>query len=49
LILALYCYNLKTEKMKKYFTSDDNCNGTATSCAQETTKKKVKQLLKLPK
>jgi hypothetical protein len=31
--------------MKKYFTSDDNCNGVATSCAQETTKKK-KQLLK---
>jgi hypothetical protein len=25
--------------MKKIFLLDDNCNGTATSCAQETTKK----------
>jgi hypothetical protein len=28
--------------MKKiFFTSDDNCNGVATSCAQETTKVKA--------
>jgi hypothetical protein len=30
--------------MKKYFTSDDNCNGVAS--AQETTKKVKPQLLK---
>jgi hypothetical protein len=29
----------KTKENEKYFTSDDNCNGSGYSCAQETTKK----------